>query len=172
MTETKRIVVQDRKESDDGNAIFINYKLGDPCVCRIPSLFEALAFGANVDVSGEKAKSKAGKEYFNITDVAGANTGQEVKVKEVQTTQPPTKPEVEETYREAKIRTTEGKAKSSAMSKDDWDAKDKRTRKSIERQTALNNAVELVKLLKPAEHLTKITIDTAKVFEKYIETGE
>ncbi len=105
-----------------------------------------------------------------IVDAEGKDTGQWCNMPEgetpteVQRTQPPTK--VEKVYKEAKI------PKSSAMSSEDWERKDAKTRKSIERQTALNNAVELVKLLKPSEHLTKITIDTAKRFEKYIETGE
>ena len=54
------------------------------------------------------------------------------------------------------------------MTKDDWVEKDRITRKSIERQTALNAAVELAKTggLKFGQLLP-----SAKRFEIYLETG-
>jgi len=55
------------------------------------------------------------------------------------------------------------------MSKDDWDEKDRRTRKSIERQTSLNAAVELAKssIIKPDQ-----IILSAIKFATYLEKGE
>lgn len=58
------------------------------------------------------------------------------------------------------------------MSKGDWDEKDRRTRKSIERQTALNVAVEIVKLNPPTEKVTEKVLATAKRLEEYLEKGD
>ncbi len=55
------------------------------------------------------------------------------------------------------------------MSKDDWSEKDRITRKSIERQTALNNAVAVAELVKEYEITTAKIIATAKLFEAYLE---
>ena len=57
------------------------------------------------------------------------------------------------------------------MSKDDWSMKDKITRKSIERQTALNAAVKVAELMAAKEKITEGIISTAKRFELYLETG-
>jgi len=60
------------------------------------------------------------------------------------------------------------------MSKDDWAEKNRVTRKSIERQTALNCAVEFAKILmtvKPGIKTEQI-VATARVFETYLETGQ
>ena len=56
------------------------------------------------------------------------------------------------------------------MTKTDWAEKDRVTRKSIERQTALNAAVEISR---GAENLTpsKIT-KIAKIFELYLDSGQ
>jgi len=56
------------------------------------------------------------------------------------------------------------------MTKGDWDEKDRRTRKSIERQKSLELAVEVAKI-KGSDTTEKI-IATSKLFEKYLETGE
>ncbi len=55
------------------------------------------------------------------------------------------------------------------MSKEDWSEKDRITRKSIERQTSLNAAIELAKI-KGTDDTIKI-LATAKRFEAYLETG-
>lgn len=57
------------------------------------------------------------------------------------------------------------------MSKDDWAEKEAKTRKSIERQTSLNAAVELVKLA-PTKATSDLVIEIAKKFENYLATGE
>ena len=57
------------------------------------------------------------------------------------------------------------------MTKDDWAEKDKITRKSIERQTALNNAVELAKI-KPDKATSENIVLTAKYFEAYLAGEE
>lgn len=60
------------------------------------------------------------------------------------------------------------------MTKEDWDAKDQRTRKSIERQKALEIAEiwcgEFIKTGTPVK--TEELIKVAQRFEKYLETGE
>jgi len=63
------------------------------------------------------------------------------------------------------------------MSKGDWAEKDKVTRKSIERQTALKEAVETAKIIamqdekaeKPRVISTVTIIATAKAYEAYLE---
>ncbi len=55
------------------------------------------------------------------------------------------------------------------MSKDDWREKDRITRKSIERQSSLNAAVELAKLLGADKVTSDKVIATAKLFESYLE---
>lgn len=57
------------------------------------------------------------------------------------------------------------------MSKDDWAEKDRITRTSIQRQTALKEAVNLASL-HPEQATGEKVIATAKKFEKYLETGE
>ncbi len=57
------------------------------------------------------------------------------------------------------------------MSKEDWREKDKTTRKSIERQTSLNAAVELAKLA-PSKASVIFVIEIAKVFEAYLDGKE
>ena len=56
-----------------------------------------------------------------------------------------------------------------AMGKDDWAEKDRITRKSIERQTSLNAAVELAKvgIIKPDQ-----VLPSARKFEEYLEGKE
>ncbi len=58
------------------------------------------------------------------------------------------------------------------MTKSDWGEKDRITRKSIERQTALNDAVELAKLMGADKVTTEKIIATAKLFEAYLEGKE
>lgn len=58
------------------------------------------------------------------------------------------------------------------MSKDDWSEKDRITRKSIERQTSLNAAVEVSKTLPTDQVTTGKIIATAKLFEAYLEGRE
>ena len=60
------------------------------------------------------------------------------------------------------------------MTKDDWADKDTRTRKSIERQTSLNDAtlIAVAKIEKGAEMTTDKVIEVSKRFEKYLDTGE
>ena len=62
------------------------------------------------------------------------------------------------------------------MGKQDWAEKDRVTRKSIERQTALNAAVEVARLASAAIPTTVVTTDkliaTAKLFEAYLEGKE
>ena len=55
------------------------------------------------------------------------------------------------------------------MSKDDWIKKDRITRKSIERQKALELAVEMAKLFGADKATTAKIIATAKLFEAYLE---
>ena len=57
----------------------------------------------------------------------------------------------------------------STMAKEDWAEKDRITRKSIERQTSLNAAVELAKagIIKPEQ-----VIPSARKFEEYLEGKE
>jgi len=57
---------------------------------------------------------------------------------------------------------------SEVMAKGDWAEKDKITRKSIERQTSLNAAVEVAKLIGGDKITTEKIIATAKVFEAYL----
>ncbi len=57
------------------------------------------------------------------------------------------------------------------MSRDDWAEKDNVTRKSIERQTALNAAVKVAELMQLSGVTTEKIISTAKRFELYLETG-
>ncbi len=57
------------------------------------------------------------------------------------------------------------------MTDDKWKEKDRITRKSIERQTSLNAAVELAKKVDGVVTSEKI-IATAKVFEAYLEGKE
>ncbi len=59
----------------------------------------------------------------------------------------------------------------SEMTPDKWAEKDRTTRKSIERQTSLNAAVELAKKVDGIVTSEKI-IATAKVFEAYLEGKE
>lgn len=54
------------------------------------------------------------------------------------------------------------------MSKDDWAEKDRITRISIERQTSLNAAVEVAKLMGVDKVTTEKIITTAKRFEEYL----
>lgn len=56
------------------------------------------------------------------------------------------------------------------MTKGDWAEKDKITRKSIERQTSLNAAIELAKI-KGADDAKRV-LATAIFFEYYLETGK
>jgi len=60
-------------------------------------------------------------------------------------------------------------AKSTPVKADKWDEKDGITRKSIERQTSLNAAVELAKvgIIKPDQ-----VLPSAKKFEEYLEGKE
>ena len=60
----------------------------------------------------------------------------------------------------------------SQMSREDWAEKDNVTRKSIERQTSLNAAIELGKILGPDKVSTEKILATAKVFEAYLEGKE
>jgi len=55
---------------------------------------------------------------------------------------------------------------------DKWIEKDRITRKSIERQTSLNAAVELAKAMGVAPLTSGQVIATAKVFEAYLEGKE
>ena len=58
------------------------------------------------------------------------------------------------------------------MGKSDWAEKDRITRKSIERQTSLNAAIELGKALGIAPLTSSQVIATAKLFEAYLEGKE
>ncbi len=58
------------------------------------------------------------------------------------------------------------------MGKTDWAEKDRITRKSIERQTSLNAAIELGKALGVAPLTSSQVIATAKRFEAYLEYGD
>ena len=58
------------------------------------------------------------------------------------------------------------------MTADKWAEKDRITRKSIERQTSLNAAVEVSKSLPPDKVTSANIIATAKVFEAYLEGKE
>ena len=65
-------------------------------------------------------------------------------------------------------------AQTDKMSKDDWKEREQATRKSIERQTALNAAVRFTELVgakeaAPGSSATGRTIATAKIFEAYLE---
>ncbi len=64
-----------------------------------------------------------------------------------------------------------GQPTKSDMTKEDWEAREKTTRKSIERQTALNAAVELAKI-KPDKASSENIILTAKYFENYLAGEE
>ena len=64
---------------------------------------------------------------------------------------------------------TAGVAPKQDTTKEDWAEKDRITRKSIERQTALNNAVAVAKLLETTGVTTAKIIATAKLFEAYLE---
>lgn len=54
------------------------------------------------------------------------------------------------------------------MTKNDWAERDRNTRKSIERQTSLNAAVEVAKLMGAEKAATEKIIATAKRFEEYL----
>ena len=58
------------------------------------------------------------------------------------------------------------------MTPDKWAEKDRITRKSIERQTSLNAAIELAKAMGVAPLTSGQIIATAKVFEAYLEGKE
>lgn len=60
------------------------------------------------------------------------------------------------------------KEKSDKMSKEDWAEKDEKTRRSIQRQTALKTAAENA----PEKTTTEDIIKVAKRYDKYLETGE
>jgi len=57
------------------------------------------------------------------------------------------------------------------MSRDDWAEKDKITRMSIQRQTALKEAVELSKLFPVETGMTEKVLNTAQRFSLWLETG-
>lgn len=56
------------------------------------------------------------------------------------------------------------------MTKEDWDKRERKTRKSIERQKSLELAVELAKI-KGTDDTAKVIVTAAR-FEKYLDTGE
>ena|SRR3990167_4955642 len=58
------------------------------------------------------------------------------------------------------------------MTKADWSEKDRATRKSIERQTALNASVEIAKVLGADKISAVRVISTARLFESYLESGK
>ncbi len=58
------------------------------------------------------------------------------------------------------------------IGKTDWAEKDRITRKSIERQTSLNAAIELGKVLGISPLTSSTVIATAKLFEAYLEGKE
>lgn len=66
-----------------------------------------------------------------------------------------------------------GAVEDTKMTKGDWADKETRTRASIERQTALNNAtsIAVAKIGKGVEMNTEKTIEVAKSFAKYLDTG-
>ena len=98
-------------------------------------------------------------QFWNVTNITPA--GEVIK----STPSEPTPAGVQKAYETAK-------KELDTMSKDDWDARDKRTRKSIERQTAGNLGVKCVELSGVKEGITKKAITSAKDWEKYFETGE
>ena len=82
---------------------------------------------------------------------------------------PPTKPGMLEEHKQIVE-----KAKSAPeMTKNDWAEKDKITRKSIERQSALKSATEIAvaRVGKGADISTLWVIDVAHFFESYLENG-
>lgn len=109
---------------------------------------EALAKELNVEIEKEKKG-----QYFNIKKLTLV---QSKLVKEVE-------------KEGGELFSTENK-----MTKEDWGNKDKATRKSIERQKALEIAEiwceEVIKTGTPVK--TEELIKVAQRFEKYLETGE
>ena len=115
---------------------------------------EALNNNANVEIEKEKKG-----QYWNIKSVKMVGNKKEeapVIVKELE-------------KEDGKIVNVEEK-----MTKGDWDNKDKITRKSIERQKSLEIAERwsesFISTGTPIE--TKDLLKVAKLFEKYLETGE
>lgn len=78
-------------------------------------------------------------------------------------------PQAKSTPPKEEIHTTTTPA--TVMTKEDWPEKDRVIRKSIERQTSLNAAVELAKKVEGVVSSEKI-IATARVFEAYLEGKE
>ena len=110
---------------------------------------EALSKGLNVEIEKEKKG-----QYWNVKNLKLIEANAVVK-------------EIEQEG--GKIVSVEEK-----MTKEDWDNKDKITRKSIERQKALEIAERwsesVISTGTPLE--TKDLLKVAKLFEKYLETGE
>jgi hypothetical protein len=77
----------------------------------------------------------------------------------------PTPAGVQQAYQEAK-------KELSHMTKQDWEARDARTRKSIERQKAGDLGMRAVELSGIKEQITEKAIHSAKLWEKFFETGD
>jgi len=103
-----------------------------------------------------KDKNDAG--YWNIQTLELAQLNKE-----------PTKPPIIESSMPPK---QEKPTEISPMTPDKWAEKDRITRKSIERQTSLNAAIELGKAMGVSPLTSSQIIATAKLFEAYLEGQE
>ena len=117
-----------------------------------------LVEGATLEFSMEKKG-----QYWNVTDIKPISEVLNKEPAKLETAEldDETKADVKQAYKDA----------TDKMSKGDWDEKDKRTRKSIEKQTSLNCAIKMAELNQAKEvgATTSKVIATAKEFEKYLE---
>ncbi len=122
----------------------------------LPLLEESQKSGRTVNFVKEQTKD--GK-YYNVKSMALSALP----------AQPPIAPQQPQDGQVAALATPAGNGQpaGNGMTKNEWQEKDRVTRKSIERQTALNAAVELAKNSK-VEITTADIIRTAHSFEAYL----
>ena len=153
---TAIIVVDSVDTNSFGDLTFIDkesigYKVSEK---RKPYFEKIIVPGAAVQLN--YAMSSFGKEYIYSAVQIKDKLPAPIEL----TKQPATEP----------TKTPGGKTPEVMMTKEDWAEKDRTIRKSIERQVALREAVELAKI-KGVDSTEKV-VATATYFETYLETGK
>ena len=169
ITRTAIIVVDEVGTNTYGDLTFTDkagakYEVGNT---RKRYFEKTIVPGAAVQLNYTSNPHKVNTEYIYNAELVKDKLPPEVKPSKVQledkhleggAKDPPTKTEA----------TGTGIAHKDKMTIDDWAEKDRITRKSIERQTALNNAVEVAKLIGADKVTSEKIIATARRFEAYL----
>lgn len=162
------IVSSEIKQGAKGDYLYIKYIDHKDNSEHAKAIFNTLKAKWGLISYGAILELKQDAKY-NVTDIIPGSENLKEPVKpEPAPLDKDTQEEIKKAYEEATQKTSQSKSTSDKMSKDDWDEKDKRTRKSIERQKALELSVNY----SPDNYTLEDMIKSAKRFEKYLEIGD